>query len=60
MKTKILVAAIAIVVLAVGAIAVACAPDDKTEDTGTDATITETAGDISETIIFETDTETVE
>ena len=58
MKTKILVAAIAVVVLAVGA--VACAPDDKTEDTGTDIAITETTGDISETIVFETDTETVE
>ena len=58
MKTKIVVAALAIVVLAVGALAVACAPDDKTE--GTDTTITETAGDISETIVFETDTEAVE
>ena len=60
MKTKIIIAAIAVVILAVGAIAVACAPNDKTEDTGTDTTITETAGDISETIVFETDTETVE
>ena len=60
MKTKIIVAALAVVILVVGALAVACAPDDKTEDTGTDTTITETAGDISETIVFETDTETVE
>lgn len=60
MKTKIIVAALAVVVLVVGALAVACAPDDKTEDTGTDTVVTETAGDISETIIFETDTETVE
>lgn len=60
MKTKIIVAALAVVVLVVGALAVACAPDDKTEDTGTDTVVTETAGDISETIVFETDTETVE
>ena len=60
MKTKIVVAALAVVVLAVGALAIACAPNDKTEDTGTDTTITETADNTVETIVIEVEEETAE
>ena len=59
MKTKIVVAALAVVVLAVGALAVACAPDDKTEDAGSDTVVTETA-DATETIVIEVEEETAE
>ena len=52
---KIIVAALAVVVLAVGALAVACAPDDKTEDTGSD-----TNADTTETIVIEVEEETAE
>lgn len=60
MKTKIVIAALAVVVLAVGALAVACAPDDKTEDTGSDTVITETADNTIETIVIEVEEETAE
>ena len=55
MKTKIVVAALAVVVLAVGALAIACAPDGKTEETGSDTT-----ADTTETIVIEVEEETAE
>ena len=55
MKIKIIVAALAVVVLAVGALAVACAPDGKTEDTGSD-----TVDNTIETIVIEVEEETAE
>ena len=60
MKTKIVVAVLAVVVLAVGALAVACAPDDKTEETGSDTVVSETVDNTTETIVIEVEEETVE